>query len=368
MTLLVSRVDRALCGIERSVALLSRCRPRNLLEEMAVVREQWRRGNPVAPKFTYAAAPDVREVRRWLDGLVERVRPWGRWGDLYADRARELAEEAALLEQIGAAEFFRFAGRRYPIDRGFHGRRADRWARAWSRRPAGAGQGATHRSDDERDPWSLVSAMRRAVGERRLSWRVVLEDRLQSAAATTDAAILIRSGELYTRRAVERIVSHEIVGHVLPRTQAALDPIGLCRTASAGGCDDEEGRALLIECRAGLWDAERRAVLGWRHLAACAVREGAEWQEVVRLLLGMGALLDQSLDIAARVSRGGGLGREIVYLPGLSRVGLHLKRSRALEGWMKRGRIGVQAAAELDRLGPPPGDCVGAGPATGILG
>jgi hypothetical protein len=353
------RLDRALCDVERSVALLSRCRPQNLRAEMASVREAWKRGCPTAPTFRYGRLPDLTWARRWLDQVIEELDSQHGWGRLYAERVRELAREATVAERIGTRGFAEIAGLRYPWVTGPDGARADRWAAEWSS-PAADTRGLTrHLSDDDRDPGSLVARMRRAVGERRLPWRVVVDWRLQSAAASTDSHILIRPGVLHTPQVAERIVHHEVLGHVLPRARARCDPVGLCRTATAEGCDDEEGRALLIERRAGLLDDERRATLAWRHRAARAVREGADWQQVVRLLCETGASLECSLDIAARVFRGGGLARELVYLPALSRLSRNLARDGTLESWLERGRIGIGAAAELCRLGPPPAqlDC-----------
>jgi len=321
---------------------------------MASVREAWQRGWPMAPEFRYGELPDLTWARRWLDQAIEELGFCHSWGRLYAARARELAREAAAAERIGTKGFAELAGLRYPLDTTPDGATADRWAQEWTHPVTPTGSPGRHRSDDDRDPYSLVSRMQRAVGEHRLPWRVVVDRNLQSAAASTDSHVFVRVGEFHTQHAAERIVRHEVLGHVLPRARARFDPVGLCRTATAEGCDDEEGRALLIERRAGLLDGERRAILAWRHRAACAVRSGADWQQLVRLLCQMGASLDCSLDIAARVFRGGGLAREVVYLPALSRVGRELDRTPELERWMERGRIGVVAAGELCRLGQPP--------------
>ena len=126
MNLPLYLLDRALCDIERSVALLSRCQPVNLLSEMVSVREAWQRGCPRAPRFCYGTRPDLTWARRWLDELLEQPCLQHDWGRLYAERAQELMQEAFLAERIGSRDFAELAGRRYPRDAGPDGAAADR--------------------------------------------------------------------------------------------------------------------------------------------------------------------------------------------------------------------------------------------------
>ena len=147
---------------------------------------------------------------------------------------------------------------------------------------------------------------------------------------------------------------HEIHGHALPRARPRHEPLGLFAVGTAGGSDDEEGRALLLERRAGCLGAHRRAELARRHLAATALRNGADFSETVRLLLATESSIDEALAIAARAHRGGGLGREIVYLTALARVGRILEVDPDVETWMERGRIAAHAVPILRTLGAPP--------------
>jgi hypothetical protein len=196
--------------------------------------------------------------------------------------------------------------------------------------------------------------MRRAVGERRLPFRVLVRPALLAAAATGDSVILVRGGASYCEREVRRIVEHEVVGHAMPRAQAQCEELGLFALGTAGGSDDEEGRALLAELRAGCLGEHRKAELGCRHLAALAVREGADWVQTVRLLRSCGAGLERALTVAARVHRGGGLAREVVYLNALSRVVRAFDADPSIETWLERGRIAVGAVPLLEALGDPP--------------
>jgi hypothetical protein len=199
-----------------------------------------------------------------------------------------------------------------------------------------------------------VSAMRRAVGRHRLPFRVLLSADLASAAATGDGVILVRSGLWLRRVDVERVVTHEVDGHALPRHRASGEAVGLLRAGTAGAGDDEEGRALLLERRGGYLDAGRRAELGWRHVAGGAVRQGADFVDTVDRLLELAAPLPLAVRVAARVHRGGGLARELVYVPAFGRVSAALDADPELDDWLRRGRVSVTAAVVLRELGDPP--------------
>jgi hypothetical protein len=149
---------------------------------------------------------------------------------------------------------------------------------------------------------------------------------------------------MLSRAASERIAAHELVAHALPRARAAHAPLGLFRAGTAGSADHEEGRALLVERRAGLFDVERRRELALRHRAALAVRGGAEPAETHALLRELGAPQAAAFEIARRAHRGGGLAREIVYLPAYFAVSEAFAENPALERWFEQGRVDLTAA------------------------
>jgi hypothetical protein len=347
-------LERGLASAERAVALLDRCRPLNAKSEQARLLAAWQRGDKRAPAWNYARGAPLAQTRAELASIADTGSRAGAWGRLFAERALELDAEAAAADAVGSNRFRERAALRFPIDRGPDGKQAEALARAWATEMSDDRGDAKIESDDERDPESLICALRRAVGEQRLAFRVVASAELPCAAATGDGILLVRMGVLHTRREVRRIVLHELEAHALPRFRARAERLGLFRVATARGADDEEGRALLLEERAGFMDARRRAQLGRRHLAALAVRRGAGWVETVELLLEVGAPLAEALDLAARAHRGGGLGREVVYLTSLVRVRRALADDPTLESWMQRGRISIDAAPILRDLGEPP--------------
>ena len=346
-------MDRLFARAERATALLDRCRPIGGASESRALVADWREGRPRGPRWTYRELPRLGDLRAALDVVSERLDRAGPWGVLYAERARELSTEAALAESVGGAGFRAHAASRYAEGSGPGAEEALAQARAWATACPERDE-PRYLSDDPAEPRSLMAMMRRLVGQHRLPIRVVASAELAAAAATGEGVVYVRSGLLHRERDAWRIALHEIYGHALPRYRAAREALGLYAVGSARGADDEEGRALLLEKREGLLGARRRSELGRRHLAALSVRAGATFVETVRMTLSSGAELADALSLAERVHRGGGLARELVYLPALLRVERAFDADPELEVCLERGRISVAAARVLRDLGEPP--------------
>jgi hypothetical protein len=353
VSLSLADLDRLLAHAERATALLDRCRPLNASTEMARLVEGWEAGRAVSPEWRYATLPELGPVRRILESVARGAGGGGAFEDAYSARARELALEAAIVAALGTPGFREHAARRFSVDGSDGGKRAEEEARRWAALEVPSEEPLVA-SDDERDPRSLLSTVQKLVGELRLPVRVTTSPTLPCAAAAGDGLVVVRAGISHAPSSARRIALHEIHGHVLPRQRAKSEPIGLFRTGTERGSDDEEGRALLIEERHGLFDARRKRELGLRHLAALAVRNGADWVETVRVPLSFGASPRDAVMIACRVYRGGGLAREIVYLPARQRVAAAFLEDPSLENWLERGRIGVDAARRLSAAGRPP--------------
>jgi hypothetical protein len=338
------RIARGLSKIAARVQLLACATPRNLGGEVARVAAAWARGRDEAPLFVYAPPPDLSAERAALQSAGESFQ--GRLAPLYADRAAEIAIEAAACEVAGTPDFRRVVRARFPRRDAFDDE-ADRLARRWSEIAPEPPAREAIESDDPRDARSLYSLMRRAVGEHRLPFRVVVARELSPLAATGDGVILVAGGRFVSVEVAARTVLHEVLGHALPSSRAAQAPLALFDVGSRFGSDDQEGRAVLIEERAQLLGSARRRELGLRHLAARTVEASADFVETARQLKERGAGAEEAVRIAARVHRGGGLAREIAYVPAFLRVRAALAEAPELEEVLATGRVSVDAARVL---------------------
>ena len=370
----VSSSDRALTSAAGQIRLIRAVTPVNADSELAELTAAFRRGKARLPRWRYDAPPVPFELPRVLEELAKFLDLEPPLGPIYAARARELCLEAALVEATGTARLTAKARERFldpsPAARE-DARQADHLALLWTGKPeagrtreyavAGGGQAPPRaafaeervRSCDAKDPRSLLSRMSSEVGRKRLPIRVFVQAGMASLAATGDGVILVAQNQWLLRRDIERTVLHEIEGHALPRARAARAPLAVFGFGTARGIDDQEGRAVLIEERAGFLDTARKFELGCRHLAAGAALEGADFTEVVALLRERSATVESALRIAARVQRGshgvGGLAREIVYLPARCKVERLAQGpdGRRIEEVMRGGRVAADVALDL---------------------
>jgi hypothetical protein len=335
-------IERLVARAAREVRLLAALTPLEVERERARLVAALRSGGRAVPRWRYAPVGHD-EVRRALDAAERLLVPesHGPIEALYLARVRELSVEAALCAAAGTDEVPRLARERFaPLD-GAVARAASALCAAWLAQPAPPPAEDDALPSDDPDARSLLSRMRAAVGRLRLPFAVVPYPPLAPLAATGDGVILVATGRLVAGEDVERTVLHEIEGHARPRARALATGLGLFRDGTARGIDDQEGRALLLEERAGMLGARRRRKLAARHRAVEAMLD-----EVHGLEAGDAVL------VAERAFRGGdgvrpGLGRERVYLEAFVRVRDHLAAHPEHEAALEAGQVAVGAAGTL---------------------
>jgi hypothetical protein len=342
----VAQVARRLKQIETKIALLDRVRPLGFLVELARLTQAFQAGQRASPRFEYGPRAVLRDERRELEQLAGALGEEGTEPCLLAERARELELEASLAEHVGEADFAELACRRFALPE--NPGAARKLAEQFVTMPGAVTRPCEvlHDSDDVRDPQSLWSEISRRLQAERWPVRVEIVPGLVSLAAVADGVVRIRAGAQLGATVGRRIALHEVEGHVRPR-MLGQELGGVFFAGSARASEDEEGRAILLEERAGLLDVERRKELARRYLAAESVRQGAEFVDTVTLLGQRGATLSPAIELACRVHRGGGLGRELIYLLGYQRVAAALAISPELEVVLESGRVSVNAAQAL---------------------
>jgi hypothetical protein len=195
--------------------------------------------------------------------------------------------------------------------------------------------------------------MRAAVGAARLPFKVLVQPALAPLAATGDGVILVAGGRLVHAEDTVRTVLHEVDGHAKPRARSLSSPLALVRFGTARGIDDQEGRALLLEHRAGLLGPRRKRQLAARHRAVEAMLCGASFGDVARILKYAHGLDEaECVVVAERAFRGSdgtrpGLGRERVYLEAFVRVRERLDAHPEDERVLELGQISVAAIDAL---------------------
>ena len=380
----LAAIERLLVYASRAIAPLAALTPLDARPERERLTSALRAGKPLAPRWRYAPARADDGLRHALDAaesVLER-HPECALDALYVERIRELALEAALCDAVGTRALGPLATARFaPRQRDAHECHRQRDARTaalcarWLTNPGGPDEDITRTEprsvgsvgsraanairSDSPDPGSLLQRVRAEVGRLGLSFAVQPAPALAALAATGENVILIATGRMLTPEIVERTVLHEVHGHAAPRARAHQASSVLFRVGTARGVDDQEGRALWLEQRAGWLRAARRRQLAARHDAARAMEDGATFEDVVlRLARTHGASFEEAVVVAERVFRGSdgtfpGLGRERVYLPALLRVRAWLAKRPEDDAVLASGQIAVDAIDALRGHAPP---------------
>jgi hypothetical protein len=353
-------VERLLERATREIRLLATLTPRDARAERARLIEDLRAGRRATPRWTYAPRAHeglrraLESAQRWLE-QKDRTR----LDALYLDRARELSVEAAMCACVGTVDVARLARARFDAPDEVTARAGSALCVTWlAEGPPDPGEDCI--ASDAPDPRSLLSQMRAAVGRLRLPFKVVATPWLAPLAATGERVILITTDRLVPDEDARRTVLHEIDGHARPRARAAQASLSLFRTGTARGIDDQEGRAVWLEERAGLLGPRRRRQLAARHRAVETMLAGASFADVARALVEEHSVDPaEAVIIAERAFRGGdgthpGLGRERVYLESLVRVRSHLETHPEDDAVLAAGQVSVDAIDVLRPYLPGP--------------
>lgn len=345
---IVRRADAALALAVGRVRLLGALTPTNATTERARLRAALESGRASLPRWEYGAV-DQGELRRALHRVAGELEASDDPIFLaYAARARELELEASIAELAGAPRLAAAARARYeaPDDDDLA------LAAEWLSGEAAAPPRDFVRSDDATDSRSLIARLREEIGLRRLPFTVVADARISALAVTTASSVLVCTDRLVSKEDVERTVAHEIEAHVVPRVRARDAALGLLRIGTAGGFDDQEGYAVVLEERHGHLTDARRRELAARSRGASRMCAGADFVEVARSLAADGLTVERALSLAERLFRGSdgrsaGLGRERIYVARYRAVRAHLAETPHHEPVLASGIVSLAATPTL---------------------
>jgi len=352
--------ERLVLQAAREVLPIGALTPVNARRERERLIMDLRAGRRAIPDWTYARG-DHRDLRRALDAVERDLarRAQNPVESLFLARIRELSLEAALCAAAGTHDVARLANERFMPASESEARSASALAGAWLLAPEPPPRIASAPiASDGSDPRSLLSLMRAAVRRLGLPFAVIAMPALAPLAATGERTILVATDRMLSEEDAIRTVLHEVEGHARPRARAGRAACALFQAGTARGADDQEGRAILLEERAGLLGSRRRRQLAARHHAVEAMLDGACFADVALRLVDAYRLDEaEAVIVAERAFRGGngnhpGLGRERVYLRSLVRVRARLDEGPGDDQVMACGQVSVDAVDALRPFAP----------------
>jgi uncharacterized protein (TIGR02421 family) len=313
--------DHALAAIERDIELLLHVTPVNAAEAWADFERNGFRSEPQLQSRSLGFDPDL--VRRRLYELrIEDVDdPALR--DLLNDKRDELAREITLLTDrdtsrflYGSLQLFGDVGQpleaeaRSLLDEIDITPSADRRVTA-----AGFAEAAQRELDYYRSTYE--------------GFDLTLEIRADvSDLMVSHGRLLIPSQAAFRSGRVEALVQHEVGTHMLTYANGSVQPLRMLAVGLPHYEETQEGLAVLAEYLVGGLDPQRLRLLAGRVVAVARVIEGSGFVEVFdELHDGFGFAPKVAWAITIRVTRAGGLTKDIIYLRGIGRV-LEFARER----------------------------------------
>lgn len=283
---------------------------------------------------------------------------------LYVPRLDEMELDLALVGALGDPKAVR------PIVRRRYGSGASKVPAAWC--PIGA---------EERGIVSLASVAERIldgvepsaeprtipadapVGRRSLAQMVRLladrvgltvttriDPRLVANAAAGGQTVFI-APRFFGEREAQRIAVHEVFGHVVAGANGREQRLRILELGTARSFEDQEGVALWWEEATGLMDGSRLRTLAGRVLAADWMHAGLAFGEVARNMMRHHHFsADESVSLAERAFRGGGVARDVGYLWGWLRVRAAIRTRRHDIGDLQVGKVSVDDLGALRGL------------------
>jgi uncharacterized protein (TIGR02421 family) len=347
--------EAKLALIARSARLLPAVTARNAATERVRLQAQLEAGEMPLPSFVYASPRPCTNSLRWLDLLRAEASelPGSR---LYLAKLDELELDVALLASLGNARLVRpLAARRFGtgaevvqlaqgavslIDysqRLLLGRALRREKKFV---PADAPEGQL----------CLRALIERVAQLAGLRVSVRVEPNLTAGAASGDQTVFIADRH-FSRREAWRLALHEVLGHLTSAANGRAQPLRLLEWGTAFSFADQEGVALCVEAEFGLLDRSRLRSLAGRVLATRSMHEGASFGETALLLYReRGFAAAESIAIAERAHRGGGVARDAGYLLGFLRVREAIQRGQTTLDELRMGRVGLDALPETRAL------------------
>ena len=162
--------------------------------------------------------------------------------------------------------------------------------------------------------------------------------------------LMIPATAYFRARRVQPLIQHEVGTHVLTYANGARQPLEMLCVGLPGYEETQEGLALLAEYAIDGLDPQRLRVLAARVVAVQRVLDGAGFLEVFEELHGTYGFAPRTAwSVAIRVTRSGGLTKDVIYLRGINRV-LEFAAERKDLSALLVGKLSIEHVPLIEEL------------------
>jgi len=367
-----------LCSAARTLPALT---AENAHEERTRLTACLMRGETLFPRFAldvrpvpHAAFRLIDELRRHIPDLVDALASEAQAPEgsvhaadfvaapffgavaesLYRDKLDELELDLMLLDALGRPRAVRtLAARRYgtgarlvPTEHGEVSLAA--CARVLLDRVEPMSEPKEVPADGSPDSLgNLVRALASSIG---LCIDVRVEPRLASGAAAGEHTVFL-AARRFGRVEAERLAIHEVLGHLVAAHNGRKQALRIFEWGTADSFADQEGVSLYLEAKHGVMDAVRMRILAGRVLATDVMHAGASFSDAAHTLHRVERFTAvESIGIAERAYRGGGVARDASYLLGYLRVHHAIASGSVTLDELRAGRLSVVAVPAMRAL------------------
>jgi len=162
-------------------------------------------------------------------------------------------------------------------------------------------------------------------------WQVFVRNQHAVSVASLNRIIKISRFQKYTKKNIERLIQHEIKGHVFRALNGYLQPLLIFVSGLPGYLSTEEGIAIYLEEKSKLATISSKKRLALRVIAVDMVYKGADFRQTFDVINSYEKDQRKCWDIVYRVFRGGGFLKDHVYLKGYLEVKDYLYNGGKIE-------------------------------------
>jgi uncharacterized protein (TIGR02421 family) len=176
---------------------------------------------------------------------------------------------------------------------------------------------------------------------------VKISEHIAAGVMVVDGQLVVAANLRTSKHRLDALLHHEIGTHIVTCFNGSRQPLRQLKSGLAHYDATQEGLGVLAEYLCGNLSLSRLRTLAARVVAVRALTEGADFVEMYQTLTHKFGLLPYSAFLtSARVLRGGGLTKDVVYLRGLQEILDYLKEGHSVEDLF----IGKFSLAQLTAL------------------